>query len=190
VRIIQRLIVTGLVVLSVSSPAAAAQEPPAQAGRQAGQRGRGQGGPPAAAAGMPLQQMQTMFDAYVLVQAKRALQLDDEQYPRFFTRMTELQELRRQHTQQRTRMLTELRRLFRGQQADEARLNAQLKALDELETKFEAGLRAARQAIDETLTTRQRANFRFFEEDMDRQKLDFLTRSRQGGRGGPGGVSK
>jgi len=37
-------------------------------------------------------------------------------------------------------------------------------------------------AVEETLSVRQRARFRLFEEEMERQKIEFLTRARQAGR--------
>jgi Spy/CpxP family protein refolding chaperone len=132
---------------------------------------------------MPVQQLQAMFDAFALVQAQRVLQLSDEQYQQFFPRMNRLQDLRRQHAQQRGRMVNELRRMWGPQGADDQALAATMGRLDDLETKFRDETRAARTAIDEVLTMRQRAAFRFFEEDMERQKLDFLTRARQGGGG-------
>jgi Spy/CpxP family protein refolding chaperone len=155
---------------------AQAQEPPAK-GQQ---RGRGQ--LPAPRPGIPLQQLQSLFDAHVLVQAQKALQLSDEQYQRFFTRMNRLQDLRRRHTMQRTRLLNELRRKWRPE-TDEAELVALTKQLDDLETTYENERRAARRAVDEVLTPRQGAFFRFFEEDMERRKIEFITQSRQGGRG-------
>jgi Spy/CpxP family protein refolding chaperone len=175
---IRGALVAGLLVATAGSVIAAQQGPP-------GQRGRGQG-MPEAGPGVPVQQLQSMFDAYVLVQAQRALELTDEQYQRFFTRMSRLQELRRQHLQQRMRRLNELRRVWRLASSDEAILAQQTKALDDFEAKYEIDLKAARQAIDEVLTPRQRAGFRFFEEDMDRRKLEFLTQARQGRQGGGG----
>jgi len=142
-----------------------------------GQRGRGQG-LPAARPGMAIAQLQAMFDAYALVQAQRALQLSNEQYERFFMRMNRLQDVRRKHLQQRTRLLNELRRKWRPE-TEEAELVALTRQLDELETTFDSEQRTARRAIDEVLTPRQGAFFRFFEEDMERQKIDFITRSRQ-----------
>lgn len=183
-RNIQRACIVGLVAMSVVVPVVASQDPPPQPARrqaeQPAQRGRGQG-LPAARPGMPIQQMQSMFDAYALVQAQRVLQLNDEQYQRFFTRMNRLQDVRRQHTQQRTRLLNELRRKWRPQ-GPEAELIALTRELDDLETTFGNDVRAARLAIDEVLTVRQKAAFRFFEEDMERQKVEFITRSRQGAR--------
>ncbi|MEO6224012.1 MAG: hypothetical protein ABIP90_12265 [Vicinamibacterales bacterium] len=184
-KIIRTLVLLGLIA-SVSPAVALARQdppPPGQGQRQGGgtgQRGRGQ--LPAVRPGMPLQQMQTMFDAYALVQAQRALQLSDEQYQRFFLRMNRLQDVRRRHTQQRNRLLNELRRRWRPE-TDEAELVALTRQLDELENAYDTEHRAVRRAIDEVLTPRQGAFFRFFEEDMERQKIEFITRSRQGPKG-------
>lgn len=138
-------------------------------------------GPPNPGPGVPIQQLQTMFDAYTLVQAQKVLQLTDEQYQQFFMRMNRFQDLRRLHTQQRLRLVNELRRMSGPQGADDAALAATMKQLEDVDAKFGQDMRAARAAIDEVLTVRQRAAFRFFEEDMERQKIDFITRSRQGG---------
>lgn len=157
-------------------------EPQAQQA-QRGQRGRGQGALPNPGPGVPVHELQQMFDAFALVQAQQVLQLSDEQYQRFFVRMNRLQELRRQHTRQRMRLINELKRMAgpQGTAGDDA-LTAQIAALDALDAKFSAELRGARAAIDEALTVRQRAAFRFFQEDMERRKIDFLTRARQTGR--------
>lgn len=178
------IVLASVIAMASPLPAAAFQNPPqaaSQGQRPAGgqgQRGRGQG-LPAARPGMALQQMQAMFDAYALVQAQKVLQLSDEQYERFFTRMNRLQDVRRRYAQQRSRLLNELRRNWRPE-ADEAELVALIKQLDDLENSSGTELKAARRAIDDVLTTRQAAHFRFFEEDMERQKIEFITRSRQG----------
>lgn len=176
---IKTAITTALLGLLLVGSVAHAQEPPT---RPQGGRGRAQNAPPNPAPGVNLQELQEMFDAFVLVQAQRVLQLPDEQYQRFFMRMNRLQDIRRQHTRQRVRMINDLRRLFADAGTDDAALIAAMKGLDDLQGKFEQELRAARGAIDETLNVRQRARFRFFEEEMERQKIDFLTRARQAGR--------
>lgn len=180
--ILRRTILAGLIAGVVPGTALAAQGPPAQGDRGGAVNQRGRGQLPAPRPGVPLQQLQALFDAHVLVQAQKALQLSDEQYQRFFTRMNRLQELRRRHIQQRTRLLAELRRKWRPE-TGEAELTALTKQLDELETTYDNERRTARRAIDEVLTPRQGAFFRFFEEDMERQKIEFITRSRAGGRG-------
>lgn len=175
---IRTIITSAVLGVLLVGTVAQAQEPPA---RQGG-RGRAQITPPNPAPGVGLQELQEMFDAFVLVQAQRVLQLPDEQYQRFFMRMNRLQDLRRQHLRQRMRMLNDLRRSFADAGTDDAALTAALKALDDAQGKFDQELRTARGAIDETLTVRQRARFRLFEEEMERQKIEFLTRARQAGR--------
>jgi len=150
--------------------------------QQQQQRGRGQG-LPAPAQGAPIQELQEMFDAFALVQAQRIMQLNDEQYAAFFTRMKRLQDIRRQHTRQRVRLVNQLRRGYGPENADDGRLAEGVRELDALDARFDQDVRAARAAIDEVLTVRQRAAFRFFEQDMEAQKVDYLTRARQGGRG-------
>lgn len=176
-------IVALVLAAGMTAGVASAAAPQAGEQRAQAQRGRGQGAPPAPAAGLAVQELQQMFDAYALVQAQRMLLLSDEQYQRFFTRMTRLHELRRQHARQRTRLIADLRRMAGPSgRNDDAALTAALEALDAAEQRFQDDLRAARLAVDEALTVRQRAAFRFFEEEMDRQKIDFLMRARQSGR--------
>lgn len=174
-------LIAALMIVCSLAPSAAAQQQGAEP-RQAARGGRG-GNPPNAAAGAGVQELQQMFDAFALVQAQRVLQLSDEQYQRFFVRMNRLQDLRGQQNRQRMRLLNELRRMTGPQgNADDAALTTTLQNLDAQDLKFAEQLRAARQGIDEVLTVRQRALFRFFEEDMERRKIDYLTRARQGGR--------
>lgn len=145
-----------------------------------GQRGRGLK-QPTPGPNAPIQELQGIFDAFALVQAQRVLQLDDEQYGRFFPKMSRVYQLRRQHGQFRMRVVNEIRRLYGPERGTDAALADAVQRLDDLEAKFGADMRAARLAVDQVLTPRQRAGLRFFEEDMERQKIDFITRSRQGG---------
>ena len=181
----------------VGPPGQARGTPPVQQVQQAQQGIEGPlpnrqgrvGGPQVPGGGAAMQDAQEMFDAYALVQAQRILQLNDEQYQRFFPRLRGLQDIRRRHQQTRIRMLNELRRMNGPQRAEDAALVEQARLYDEAMTRFHDEERAARRAIDEVLTPRQRAVFRFFEEDMERQKVDFITRARrQGGPGLPGGL--
>lgn len=149
--------------------------------QQQQQRGRGQG-LPAPGPGAPIQELQEMFDAFALVQAQRIMQLNDEQYSRFFTRMKRVQDVRRQHQRQRVRLVNELRRGYGPERADEQVLAERVRVLDELDARFDQELRTAKAAVDEVLSVRQRAAFRFFEQDMEVQKVDYLTRARQPGR--------
>ena len=148
---------------------------------QQSQRGRGPG-LPVPGPGAQIQELQEMFDAFALVQAQRIMQLNDEQYARFFTRMKRLQDVRRQNHRQRVRLVNELRRGYGPDRADDQVLAERLRVLDELDGRSDQELRAARAAVDEVLSVRQRAAFRFFEQDMEAQKVDYLTRARQPGR--------
>ena len=61
-----------------------------------------------------------MFDAYFLVRAQEVLQLRDEQYPPFLTRLRALQAIRRRAENQRRQTVNQLRRLI---QPGEGRLD-------------------------------------------------------------------
>lgn len=122
-----------------------------------------------------------MLDAYALVQAQNALQLNDSQYGSFVGRLKTLQETRRKNQRARNQIVQELRRLTNPQVAtvDEAAVRDRLKALRELDEKSAAELRRAYDALDEVLDVRQQARFRIFEENLERRKMDLLMRARQ-----------
>lgn len=124
-----------------------------------------------------------MLDAYAVVQAQEALQLNDTQYGQFVTRLKKLQEARRQSQQARNRILQDLRRLAGAQATppyDEAGIRERLKLLREHDERAAVELRRAYDALDEVLDARQQARFRIFEETIERRKLDLLMRARQG----------
>jgi DNA repair ATPase RecN len=150
----------------------------AQAGSGAPGRGR------AAADERPLGPMEVldMLDAYALVQAQRALELNDNQYGEFVARLRRLQQARRSHMQARNRLINELRQLTRPdvQQVDEAAVRERLRQLREHDERTAADLRKAHETLDEVLTVRQQARFRIFEENLERRKLDLLMRARRG----------
>jgi hypothetical protein len=124
-----------------------------------------------------------MLDAYAVVQAQDALQLDDSQYGQFVTRLRALQEVRRRNQQLRNRIVQDLRKLA-GPQAivpiDETAVRERLKALRDQDDRSAAELRRASDLLDEILDVRQQARFRMFEETIERRKLDLLMRARQG----------
>ncbi len=122
-----------------------------------------------------------MLDAYALVQAQNALQLNDSQYGTFVGRLKTLQETRRRNQRARNQLVQELRRLTAVQVAtvDEAAIRERLKALRELDERSTADLRRAYEALDEVLDIRQQARFRIFEENLERRKMDLLLRARQ-----------
>jgi hypothetical protein len=122
-----------------------------------------------------------MLDAYALVQAQNALQLNDSQYGSFVGRLKTLQETRRKNQRARNQIVQELRRLTNAQVAtvDEAAVRDRLKALRELDERSAADLRRAYDSLDEVLDIRQQARFRIFEENLERRKMDLLLRARQ-----------
>jgi hypothetical protein len=123
-----------------------------------------------------------MFDAYSIVQAQEFLKIGDEQYAKFLPRFKALLDTRRQALQQRTRVLNVVRRLLMDAQPDEAMLRDALKQLQEIDSRGEADARKAYEGIDQVLDLRQQAKFRVFEEQMERRKLELVTRARQANR--------
>jgi Spy/CpxP family protein refolding chaperone len=123
-------------------------------------------------------EIQRLFDAYAAMQAQEQLQLADVQYPQFLTRMKALQEVRRRHQQERNRVLQDLRRLTQQGDADDSQLKDRLKALQNVDLRAEDEVRKAYEAVDAVLTPRQQARFRLFEEQMERRKIELLTRAR------------
>lgn len=148
--------------------------------------------PPAGGGGLAPREIQQMIDAYVVMQAQGALDLSDEQFPQFVTRLRPLQEARRRHQQGRNRLIQELNRLTppRGGAADDALIKERLKALQDHETRSLGEIQKALEGLDQILTLRQQARLRVFEEQMERRKIDLLVRARQGARGMPPRVPK
>lgn len=151
-----------------------------RANRQA-QQGRGQA---AGDPGVTPAEIQRMFDAYALVQAQDQLQLADDQYPRFLARYKMLQDVRRKALDEHTRAIAELRRMLApaARPADEAEIKGRLQILAGLEARAVADVGKAREGVDEVLDTKQQALFRVFEEQMERRKLELVTRARQSNR--------
>jgi Spy/CpxP family protein refolding chaperone len=127
-------------------------------------------------------ELQRLFDSYALLQAQEQLKIGDEQYARFLPRFKALQDARRQMQQQRARVIQDVRRLLMDGQTDEAQLKDRLKQLQDIETRGEAETHKAYDAIDQVLDVRQQAQFRVFEEQMERRKLELVTRARQANR--------
>jgi hypothetical protein len=125
-------------------------------------------------------ELAAMLDAYTLMQAQNALQLTDDQYGPFVTRLKRLQENRRRNTQTRNRLLQELRTMAApNATADEAALKEKLRALREHNIQAAATLQRDSEAVDEVLDVRQQVRFRLLEERVERQKLDLLMLSRR-----------
>ncbi len=128
-------------------------------------------------------EIQRLFDAYALVQAQEALKLGDDQFPMFLARYKGLQEVRRRAQAERMRLIRELVRLSAADaKSDDAPLRDGLKALQDLDARIAVDIRKAYEGIDQVLDLRQQARFRVFEEQMERRKIELVTRARQNNR--------
>jgi hypothetical protein len=138
-----------------------------------GRQGRGPGISPA--------EIHNIFDGYLLAQAQDALGLTDQQFAQVVPRLRALQDVRRRHQVERTRLLMELQRLTRGEggRANEASIRDRLAKLQENDVQLADDLRRAYASLDEVLDLRQQARFRVFEEQIERKKLELLMRARQ-----------
>jgi Spy/CpxP family protein refolding chaperone len=134
------------------------------------------------APGVSPAEIQRMFDGYALMQAEQFLKISDDQFARFLPRYKLLQDVRRQSLSQHARAVNELRRLINTPPIDEGQLRDRLKALADLDATNEAEVRKAFAALDQVLDVQQQARFRVFEENMERRKLDLVTRARQANR--------
>jgi cell fate (sporulation/competence/biofilm development) regulator YlbF (YheA/YmcA/DUF963 family) len=173
-----RALAFGLLVLALVASTAVAQESvPGDRG------GRGRVAP-GAQEGVSPGELQQLFDAYVVMQAQQELQLNDQQFGSFLSRVRTLQEARRRGQMQRNRMLQELRRLSQEAGADD-QIQALLERLKDLERRNAEEIKDAADRVDEVLNVRQRARFRLLEEQMERRKLDLLMRARQQNRARP-----
>jgi hypothetical protein len=148
-------------------------------------RAQGTGGAAEQPAVTPFE-LQRLFDSYALLQAQEQLKINDEQFSRFLPRFKALQDARRQTLQQRTRVLADVRRLLNEGQTDEGQIRDRLKQLRDIEDRGEAEARKAYEAIDQVLDVHQQGQFRLFEEQMERRKLELVTRARQANRANRG----
>ena len=164
-------------------------------GRQAEGRPGGRFGPgrqglasgQVAEGGIAPAELQELMDAMVVMRAERELQLSDDQFPQFLTRLKGLQAIRRRAENQRNRALMELRRLVQAVNADgagagrpdEGQIRERLKALDDAEAQAITEIRQARTTLEQVLNVRQQARFRLMEEQIERRKLELFARSRQ-----------
>jgi hypothetical protein len=123
-------------------------------------------------------ELATILDAYAIVQAQNALQLNDDQYGRFVSRLKRLQDTRRRNTVLRNRLMQELRKLTADPSADEGVIRDRLKALRDAEQQAAEAVRREYDSLEEVLDPRQQVRFRVFEEQLERRKLDLLMRAR------------
>ena len=187
------ILLAGVLALVSAGPLAAGQRAP---GIQAPP-------PPAPAPGQPRPdegpetaisagQIQRWFEAFTVLQAQDALKLSEAQYGRFVTRLKALQDARRKHQLARNQIMGDMRRLTNPQTGsnDEAALTERLKALREEDDRAAVDVKKAYEGLDETLDIRQQARFRLFEERMEQQKLELLTKTRQNARAAARGRGK
>jgi len=185
-----RAVIVGLAAAAAMGVAAGAsaqdpQAPPAGASRVRPDARQGQGRAGQQADRLEIAELQRLFDAYMVMQAQEALQLDDAQFGQFLPKLKALQETRRRNEQARSQLVTELGRLTapRAATAEEATVRERLRALQELESRAAAELRRAYEAIDQQLDVRRQARFRVFEQNMERRKLQLMLRARRGAPG-------
>jgi len=134
---------------------------------------------------MRVAEVERMWDTYVAAQATTALNLTDEQFLRFATRLQNLQNLRRRVQRQRRALTAELNAMVSGDgPVDRAAVTARLLQLDELGVQSAQQVRRAYARIDAVLNLRQRVRFRTFEERMAQRKLELLAEARRAARGG------
>jgi hypothetical protein len=126
-------------------------------------------------------ELQRLFDSWALLQAQEFLKLSDEQFAKFLPKFKALQDVRRQGLQQRTRALNQLRKGLNDGDSDE-QIKTSLKLLQDIDDRAAADTRKAFDAVDQALDLRQQAKFRIFEEQMERRKLELVTRARQANR--------
>jgi hypothetical protein len=187
---VKAFIVAGLAIVGTCAAlTAAAQDPPpapAGSGRVRPEPRQGQG---RAAAGQPadrldISELQRLFDAYTVMQAQEALQLDEAQFGQFLPKLKALQETRRRNDQARHQLVADLARLTAPSAVlDEAAVRDRLRELQELEGRSAAELRRAYDVIDQQLDVRRQARFRVFEQNMERRKLQLMLRARRGAPG-------
>lgn len=160
------LATTGVVLMLAGNPAATAA-----------QRGEGEG--------LTAAQVERMWDDYVLAQAQTALNLNDQQFPRFRNRLLQLQQLRRRLQRERNVKLREAQQALNGRGAspDLTIASARIKEYDDLMVSSADQLRQGYASIDEVLNVRQRVRFRLFEDRMAQKKLELLAQARQAAAG-------
>jgi hypothetical protein len=164
-------------------PVVRAQRPRAGQGGGLGQgqgQGQGRGVGAQAADRLEIAELQRLFDAYLIVQAQDALQLDDVQFGQFLPKLKALQDTRRRNEQARHQLVTELAKLTApAGTADDATLKEKLRALQELEGRAAAEMRRAYDTVDQQLDVRRQARFRVFEQNMERRKFQLMLRARR-----------
>lgn len=189
------ILVFGLAIVaetatSAAAPVAAVAVSPVRAASQAAAPAppAPQPGSPQAAAPVPDPnappispgELTRLFDAYAVLQAQSFLKLDDDQYGEFVVRLKALQDGRRKRLGERSRLIGELRRLTAPDStATDAAIRTTFDALQREDAAAHADLAKAYENLDSVLDPRQQARFRVFEDQIERQKLNLLSRVRR-----------
>ena len=151
------------------------QAPPPGEARVPPRGGRG-GALPPITPNMNQQQLQAWIDTYAVVQAERDLQLTADQYPTFVGRLRKVQDIRRRNQMEKGKLLRELNGLLQINEAREDAILAHVKSLDDLAQRGVTDLKQAYQDLDSGLTPWQRGRLRLFEEQLERRKMDLLSK--------------
>ena len=164
-------------LIALAVPATAQERPPQSPPPEQ----QGQQGPGPEPGNMSPGEIQKLFDAYIVVESQRALELSDSQYPQFIAKLRVLQDARRRNQQERNQLLQRLLRMTapRGPALENSMIEATLKNLQEVEARTAAEMRKAYDDLDQVLDVRQRARFRVLEEQVERRKIELLMRARQ-----------
>ena len=150
------------------------QEPPVRPAR--GQGSAQRPALPPVGRGMNAMQLQQHLDAFALIQAEQQLKLSTEQYAVFAPKLIRMQTVRRRMLQARRRLLNELNQLLTAQTTSDEAITEKTKAFDDVNRQGNDELIRAYQDLDSSLTPWQRGRFRLLEEQMERRKLELLTK--------------
>ena len=177
-RIVARRVALAGALLLLIPASALAQNP----GRQAQAAARGPRAQPQRPAlppigrGMNAIQLQQHLDALALTQAREHLKLDDEQFGAFAPKLLRLQTVRRRMMQERRRTMVELNQLLSAQTPSDDAIATKVRAFDDTNRRGAEELVKAFQELDGVLSPWQRGRFRVLEEQMERRKLELLTK--------------
>lgn len=170
-------------------PAPAQQTPDPARGQRAGTARAGRAALPPITANMNQQQLQVWLDTWAVMQADTELKLTAEQYPNFVARLRRVQEIKRRNLAERRRLMVELRGLVDPSvAAQNEAIDARVRALDEMSQATAVELRKAYLDLDAVLTPWQRGKFRLFEDQVERKKVELLSKIRPGGGAATGPV--
>ena len=189
---IRAILLAGVLLVAGAASSGADQRQPPQGPPQGQPPGPRPGGPDLPAGVVNAGQIQRWFEAFTVLQAQEALQLSEAQYGRFVTRLKALQDARRRHQIARNQIMGDLRRLTNPQDGsnDEEMLAERLRSLRDEDERAAGEMKKAYEGVDESLDVRQQARFRIFEERMEQQKLELLTKARQNARAAARGRGK